>query len=129
MGPLLRASLESAPVVDFGGYSYFRASVTETALCAVPPCPTSVTSHPNLNGWDAGVEYKAFKEVGLVADFGDCVIPSAARDPGLISALCSSMGRPRVQLTHFPFSTFYFPAPAPSGPGLFCHNPTDLGEV
>lgn len=57
----------------FGGYSYFRASVSETGqiLCPGPPCPTTtVTSHPNLNGWEAGVEYKAFKDVGIVADFG-----------------------------------------------------------
>lgn len=60
----------------FGGYSYFRASVTETGqpLCppAGPPCPpmVTVTSHPSLNGWEASAEYKPVKEVGLVADFG-----------------------------------------------------------
>jgi opacity protein-like surface antigen len=57
----------------FGGYSYFRASVTETGviLCPGPPCPTStVTGHPNLNGWEASAEYKPFNEIGLVADFG-----------------------------------------------------------
>lgn len=30
----------------------------------------TVTSHPNLNGWEASAEYKPFKDVGLVADFG-----------------------------------------------------------
>lgn len=58
----------------FGGYSYFRASVTAAGLVcppAGPPCGTvTVTSHPNLNGWEASAEYKPFKDVGLVADFG-----------------------------------------------------------
>lgn len=57
----------------FGGYSYFRASLTETGVFCPPgpPCgSTTVTTHPNLNGWEAGVEYKAFKDIGLVADFG-----------------------------------------------------------
>ena len=57
----------------FGGYSYFRSSVTETGvlLCPGPPCPTTtVTSHPSLNGWEASLEYKPFKDIGLVADFG-----------------------------------------------------------
>lgn len=57
----------------FGGYSYFRASVTDTGtlLCPFQTCPTlNVASHPNLNGWEASAEYKPFKDVGLVADFG-----------------------------------------------------------
>lgn len=57
----------------FGGYSYFRASVTETGtlICPGPPCPTvHLTSHPNLNGWEGSVEYKPAKEIGIVADFG-----------------------------------------------------------
>jgi len=58
----------------FGGYSYFRASVTDTGvlLCAGPaPCPTTtISSHPNLNGWEASAEYKPLKDVGFVADFG-----------------------------------------------------------
>ena len=57
----------------FGGYSYFRASVKETGvqICPFSPCPTTtVTSHPDLDGWEAGVEYKAFKDVGIVGDFG-----------------------------------------------------------
>ena len=57
----------------FGGYSYFRASITETGvlLCPGPPCATTTaTAHPNLNGWEASGEYKPFKDIGLVADFG-----------------------------------------------------------
>lgn len=57
----------------FGGYSYFRASVTETGtlLCPTPTCASiTVASHPNLNGWEGSLEYKPFKDVGLVADFG-----------------------------------------------------------
>lgn len=57
----------------FGGYSYFRASVTETGqiLCPGPPSPNkTVSSHPNLNGWDADLEYKALKDIGFIADFG-----------------------------------------------------------
>jgi hypothetical protein len=58
----------------FGGYSYFRASVTETGtlLCppAGPPCPTkTVSANPNLNGWEGSVEYKLTDAVGVVADF------------------------------------------------------------
>lgn len=57
----------------FGGYSYLRASVSEPGIqCPVgPPCSTvTVTSHPNLNGWEASFAYKPIKDVALVADFG-----------------------------------------------------------
>ena len=58
----------------FGGYSYFRASWTATGQTCppgIPPCSTvTVTSHPNLNGWEGSVEYKPLKDVGFVADFG-----------------------------------------------------------
>lgn len=58
----------------FGGYSYFRASWTATGQTCppgIPPCSAvTVTSHPNLNGWEGSLEYKPFKGVGLVADFG-----------------------------------------------------------
>lgn len=68
------ASLRAQDHVEvFGGYSYFRASVTETGtiLCPGPTCPPkTVSTNPSLNGWEAGLEYKPFKEIGLVADFG-----------------------------------------------------------
>lgn len=72
---LFSASLRAQGKFEvFGGYSYFRASVTATGQTCppgIPPCSTvTVTSHPNLNGWEASVEYKPFKDVGLVADFG-----------------------------------------------------------
>ncbi|HKW31493.1 MAG TPA: hypothetical protein VJN92_00700 [Candidatus Acidoferrum sp.] len=57
----------------FGGYSYFRASVSETGvlLCPGPPCPTiTVSSHPSLNGWEGSFEYKPAKEIAIEADFG-----------------------------------------------------------
>lgn len=58
----------------FGGYSYFRASETATGQTCpptLPPCSTvTVTSHPNLNGWEGSFEYKAAKEIGIEADFG-----------------------------------------------------------
>jgi hypothetical protein len=59
----------------FGGYSYLRASQV-TEACAAPglgPPPvgcSAQSSHPNLNGWEASLEYKPFKVVGIVADFG-----------------------------------------------------------
>jgi hypothetical protein len=68
----------------FGGYSYLHPPVTlsETQLvpppvCPVgvlPPCPpvqttSTITFHPNLNGWEASGAYNAHHWLGLVADF------------------------------------------------------------
>lgn len=58
----------------FGGYSFFRASWTATGQTCppgIPPCSTvTVTSHPDLNGWEGSFEYKPAKEIGIEADFG-----------------------------------------------------------
>lgn len=56
----------------FGGYSYLRASATDTVTiaCPNPPCGTTTFSaNSNLNGWEGSVEYKLTDAVGLVADF------------------------------------------------------------
>jgi opacity protein-like surface antigen len=57
----------------FGGYSYIKASVSENGvlLCPGPPCPTKTFgTNPNLNGWEASVEYKLTDAVGFLGDFG-----------------------------------------------------------
>ena len=66
----------------FGGYSYFRASVTETGtqLCPNPPCATGTSSdHPSLNGWEGSLVYKPTKDLGIVADFGGAYGAVSAR--------------------------------------------------
>lgn len=65
---LLFASTTHAQVQIFGGYSYLRPSV---AVCPVgAPTPCSITTHPNLNGWEASGTYNPFHVLGFTADFG-----------------------------------------------------------
>jgi hypothetical protein len=63
----------------YGGYSYLRPAMsqTEADLCTGPVCPLSsvvfapaiVTTHPNLNGWDASGTYRVIRWLGVTADF------------------------------------------------------------
>ena len=117
----------------FGGYSYFRASVSETGqpLCppAGPPCPmVTVNSRPSLNGWEASVEYKPLKDVGLVADFGGNYgsLPNNSGGaslhnntylfgprvffPGRISPFVHVLAGAAHQSTGNPTTTIFFPA-------------------
>jgi opacity protein-like surface antigen len=69
----------------FGGYSYFRASVSETGtqLCPGPPCASRTFSdHPSLNGWEGSLVYKPTKDFGVVADFGGTYGSLPARSGG-----------------------------------------------
>jgi len=62
----------------FGGYSYVRPafSQTETSVCMLPVCPglvyapTTITTHPNLNGWGFSGAYMLLPWLGAKADFG-----------------------------------------------------------
>lgn len=61
----------------FGGYSYLRPAFgqTETYVCMLPICPalssapTTITTHPNLNGWGFSGAYMLFPWLGAKADF------------------------------------------------------------
>jgi opacity protein-like surface antigen len=57
----------------FVGYSYLRPSVTydQASACPLgcPSVPNSVTTHPNLNGYEFSAAYKILPFVGLTADF------------------------------------------------------------
>jgi hypothetical protein len=57
---------ESAKFDVFGGYSFAHAPSTTVSG---PPLPTSIASG-NLNGWNGSVEFKPFRWLGGVADFG-----------------------------------------------------------
>lgn len=61
-----------AQVELYGGYSFVRADVTYTqtaGLCALPCTPQSVSTHLNLQGWEASGALKILGPLSAKADF------------------------------------------------------------
>jgi hypothetical protein len=56
----------------YGGYSFVRANVTysqTTGLCALPCIPQSISTHLNLQGWEASGALKILGPLSAKADF------------------------------------------------------------
>ena len=92
-----------AQVELFGGYSYMRPSATylECPPGLLPAGCSTVTAHPNLNGWEVTGVYNAYHGIGIAADFTG----EYGKVNGVSTHINTYLFGPQVRL-HTPVSPF-----------------------